>query len=489
MYISGRAKHYIYLSIILFMISALIVYMYFIYQVAILETTPLYSDEYGYHKDLENFLLNHTLSSAFTLDEKYSQFGAYSFHGFSYTLLYGMISTLLHSNSIIFINILMGISTLLLILFLKELSKINKIILITLISTYFIFFLYSFSYMVESVHLLASIIVTYLLYKIFLTHHKKYIISYIIIIFILSLLRQTWIFYLTALFFLDLKNKKILSSYILVFLIGLIWVFVDMHFFHAQYLNGFLPKLLNNSYDLLSLLGNILSHAKDNIIFYFTIYTSSFYFFTKIFIILLLSYLLYNGIKTKNYFFIAIATVGWIYLIALILFYDALAWREHRTLAAIYISMLLTLSLYKKSSILYTLLFFHLIFFPSIIENHQISRNYLYRFYSTDLQKDLEKIKKFQSIKNLLGKHKESEILIAVDNHFMPINFNKNLTALPLRSQYGKVIKYSFYYFQNFNTFKTNASYLLTNKTYPHLKAIEKNSDFILYHIPKKLHP
>ena len=478
-------KRYLYISITLLMVYSLAIYIYFIYQAIILDTVPLYSDEYGYSKSLENFLLNHTLASPFTLDEKYSQIGSFSFHGFSYTLFYGTLASILHTDSIMILNILMSVGTLSLILFIIEINTFNKILLITLISTYFVFFLYSYSYMVENIHLLASVTVTYLLYKIFLTHHKKYIATFVIIIFFLSVLRQTWIFYLVALFFLE-RDKKSLSIYISIFFLGITWVFADISLFHALYPNGFLYILTHNTNNFLEMIITLLTHTKENLIMYFTNYVSLYYYLTKIFIVTLLMYLSYQGIKYKNNFFVGISIVGWVYFFSLLLFYDAFDWREHRSLAVIYISILLALSLYKKHNILYLLLGFHIVFLPSVIEHHQVNRNYLYLAYTSNQTKDIEKIKKFNSISQLVVNNTKKKILIAVDNNFTPMNFNKTLSTLPIQSTNNQIIRYSFSYFNTFDPLQTKASFLLTNKAYPNYNIVEKNKYFTLYRLGGK---
>lgn len=463
--------------ILLFSLIIIFSFLYITVQTLSTETYPLHSDEYGYSKNIESFLQNHTLSSALTLDEKYSKIGNFSFHGFSYTAIYGSLVATFHSHNIITINILLCIFILIFILFMKELTLLSKIRLIALMASYSVFFLYTFSYMVESIHLSLSVLITYIIYKHLTQNSTIYKWGFIFIIFSVSLLRQTWFIYIFSIFFQTDVKKKLIFNISIVGLI-LILILTNMYLFYAPYENGFIYHLLHDS-NIYTFSTTLYENFTQNIKLYFLDYISNFYYFSKIGLICLLMCTSYYGYKEKNRFLLSISFIGWSYFFILLLLYNATAWRELRVLSVVYISTLLSLTLLKKDTILNIFLVIQLLLLPSILQHYNDTRIVFYQQPLPQIQK--QKLTEYAKLSYLVKPNSKKEILIIVDNGLLSLNYNKILASLPIKAEDNTVIKYSISYFSKFNIQKTRGDYLLTSKKYTSLHEIIQNNFFYLY--------
>jgi len=464
--------------VILLSILVIAIFLYSIIQVLGTETYPLYSDEYEYSKNMENFLENHTLSSALTLDEKYSKIGNYSFHGFSYTLLYGYLATVLHTNSLIVVNIFLSLLSLLFILLIKELTFLSKIRLIALLVSYPVFYLYALSYMVESIHLLLSVIISYFLYKYLVKNLPIYKWIIIAILFASSILRQTWFVYIFSIFFKNgQKGKWILEVFLVVMFLSAI--LIELYFFYASYENSFLYHLLQKSHNLYEFINTIIGHFNENLQLYFFNYVNSFYYFSKIGLVSLSFASFYYGLKEKNNYLLSISFIGWCYFFMLLFLYNATAWRELRVLGVVYISLLVALSLMKKQRVLNFFFIAQILLFPSVIEYYNDTRTI---FYQQPISKKQEqKLASYNSLASVIHSDGKKEVLIIVENGLLTLNYNRTLDALPLKAKDGTVLRYSIGYFSKFRVQKTKGDYLLTKKIYPNLHLITKNDFFNLY--------
>jgi len=235
--------------------------------------------------------------------------------------VYGLIAILLHTDNIMTINIILAWLSLFIIWFIRFFTVLDKLLFSAILLSYFIFYLYSFSFMVENIHILGAIIITVLMYQVFLNPSKKYIALFILSVLLFSILRQTWIIFLFSLVFLS-ENRK------------------DFY-----------------TYSGLVLLGTIFIILESNITHFFTDYISLYYYASKICFIVLIIYTMWKGIHLKNKFLLAVSLVALSYFIALILFYDAQGWREQRIFSVPYISMILALLLNKERRIVLIILF------------------------------------------------------------------------------------------------------------------------------------
>ncbi len=472
-------KKFIVFSTIILTTMLFLSYLYTSYIFLNMDTFPLKSDEYGYFLNVKNFIENHSLASAFTLDEKYSRLGAYSFHGFGYTLLYGMIAIFLHTDNIMTINIVLAWLSLFIVWFIKFFTVLDKLLFSAILLSYFIFYLYSFSFMVENIHILGTIIITILMYQVFLTQSKKYIILLILLVLLFSILRQTWIIFLFPLLFVS-KDKKELYIYMGFIILGVIFVLLDLYLFHASYPNAFITKLfhLDHWKSLLFI------HTKSNITHFFTDYISLYYYSTKTCFIFLILYTMWRGIRLKSNFLFAVSLVALSYFIALILFYDAQGWREQRVFAVPYISMILALLLNKERGIVLIILIVQAISFPSITKMLRDTRTSFY--IARTEQHAYTKVSILQKTLLQLSIPKNKTALIIFDRYMEPLDYNPLFERLPTHTQSGGKLQYSLYYFEDINASKTKATYLLSKKNYPMWQIVKRNKDFFLYKNPIK---
>jgi len=470
-------KNFIVLSIIIFTITLFLLYLYTSYIFLKIDTFPLKSDEYGYFLNVKNFLENHSLSSAFTLDEKYSILGGYSFHGFGYTLVYGFIAILLHTDNIMTINIILAWLSLFIIWFIRFFTVLDKLLFSAILLSYFIFYLYSFSFMVENIHILGAIIITVLMYQVFLNPSKKYIALFILSVLLFSILRQTWIIFLFSLVFLS-ENRKDFYTYSGLVLLGTIFIILDIYLFHASYPNAFITKLfhLHHGESL------FFVHFKSNITHFFTDYISLYYYASKICFIVLIIYTMWKGIHLKNKFLLAVSLVALSYFIALILFYDAQGWREQRIFSVPYISMILALLLNKERRIVLVILLVQAISFPFIPKMLQDTRTSFYIARAD--QKVSQKVSTLQKTLYQLPVPKNTTALIVFDRYMESLDYNPLFEILPIHTKSGGKLRYSLYYFEDINTSKTKATYLLSKKNYPMWQIVKRNKCFFLYKNP-----
>lgn len=469
--------------ILLFSLIIIFSFLYVTVQTLSTETYPLHSDEYGYSKNIESFLQNHILASALTLDEKYSKIGNFSFHGFSYTATYGSLMTALHVHSLIIINIFLSISTLVFILFIRELTLLNKVRLIAPIASYSVFFLYSFSYMVESIHLFLSAIITYIIYKYFTKNSTAYRWIFIFTILTASFLRQTWFIYIFAIFFQAKAKKKLVSNAIIIGIV-LLSILTSMYLFYAPYEHGFLYHLLHDSNNIYAFSTTIYENFIQNLKLYFLDYVNNFYYFSKMGLICLLLCISYYGYKEKNRFLLSISFIGWSYFFILLLLYNATAWRELRVLSVVYISALFALSIMRKDTILNVFLVMQLLLLPSIFQQYNDTRTIFYRQPLSLIQK--QKLAEYAKVSNLVKPNSKKEILIIIDNGLLNLNYDRILGSLPIKTKDNIAIKYSISYFTQFDSNKTKGDYLLTSRKYKNFNKIMQSDFFNLYKIGKQ---
>ncbi len=368
-YFTKNIFKYLLLFIFLFFF---IKFIYLSYSAISIGFLPYLSDEYSYFLNTKSFVETNSLGAAVTLNERFSKIGDFSFHGPMYSLFYGLIYKIFNVDSILFINILLTFF-LISFIFLTKIKLHNKLLFLSIYLSFFVVILYNFSYMTEIFHLFFVVIVSYLLYKIYVLERNnenlgniyRYIFIFVLFIFLLSTFRQSWIFFLLALTPLWFNRKSILFLILLLFL-GALFVCIDILFFHASYPFGFLSDLINNfSFE------KIYTNFLNNVDRYFVSVTYSnlkFIFYFKYLFIFILLVCFYYGFYKKNKFLLSIAIVSFVNLIILFLFYDAYSWREVRTLSYIFILMVFGLILEKKYLFVYIVLIFQILSYSATID-------------------------------------------------------------------------------------------------------------------------
>ncbi len=173
------------------------VYAVIIYKV-LGNSFPFYNDSMSYYYEAYKLYKYNSLEAFFTLDGKVSEWGNFAYHGFAYSLLYGGIAKVIgwQIGTIQVMNILYTISVPCIFIFQKiELKK--KLIFSILSLTTVVSSMFFFTYMQDSIHLLFSIIITLLIYKVS-KNNRNYILL-IIFILLATVFRANWIIWLFAL--------------------------------------------------------------------------------------------------------------------------------------------------------------------------------------------------------------------------------------------------------------------------------------------------
>jgi len=476
---------YKYLKILLASISlfAMAIFCYLAYlNIFVFDTMPIYSDEYGYALDLKAFFTTHTLISPLTLDELYSKVGNFSFHGFTYTLIYALLGYLFFTQDILTINVILSLLSLFFILVvIKEVKLFWKLILIGTYITYSIFFLYPFSYMVEETHLFFGIIITYLLYQVFTQErNNKYLIAFLAMVFLLSMLRITWLLFFIALLFIPYRSKKQLIYSLLFMLIASTLSLIHMYLFYAPYPAGFIHTLFQTPHNIWTTA--LMTHTINNFDLYMHRYTALFYFLTKMLFLLLLGCGLFFGWYKNKKFLLAISMIALCYFVFLILFYDAYSWRELRTLGVVYCALLLAFALEKEYFILILMLTIQSTTFLQVLSHYRDNRIDIYQKLTKTEKKEAPLIQIIQS----LPTHQDN-ILITFDKKYFGfwggLNFNELLLHLPLITKEGTSIRYSISYFNSFDPTRSQADFLFSHKNYPFLNKVFQYKDLYIYNL------
>ena len=474
------------LAILFFILFLLLVYL--VYQAVSLHYLPFYADEYGYYLDAKSFQLYNRIDAATTLNESYSLFGNAGFHGFSYSIFYGLFFKLLSlfgiEPSIMLVNVFLVVCALILLALTKTPLEEKLLIGIIFISN-FMLITFINTEMTEIFHYVFSFVVGYLLYMIYNTRDRRYLYSLIALIVVLSFFRQSWIFVLLGLFPLA-KSWQEFVKFAFIFLLGLFFVLLDIKLFHAPFPFGFFQKLsvhlqTHPIIDTLNLLYDYFLKNIDNYFFSVTYENAKFIFYYKFLFIFIFLYGLYSSYKTKEKSIVSGTLIAAVIFFALLTLYDTYDWREVRMLSTPLMILTVILILNKKFFPIYVIILFQLSTLYIVLD-YQIWVNDRRENMNMLIQQYQPQIDALSDLGNYVTGYSKKEVLVLLKPTLLPIAYSPILYSLPL-SLNGKFIRYSLIFGKKFNTSDSRCDLYVSDspEDLNNMKLIGKNEFFYFY--------
>lgn len=352
-------------------IAWLFFYSYFFVQISE-GIMPFWNDEYGYFLDAQSFALNDHWVSATLMNNELSGWGEFGTHGPGYFIIYGAWLKLFPDSQHLAFPYL-HLSTLfigsLILWFSIDKSDYKRWLMILLFVSNAVFAILTYTYMVETIQGLFSIIMGLLLLKIYERPKQQpsQLALYIILIFILSIIRATWVFWLVGLLPLAKTMRQFIINTILCIL-GICVGFVLFKLSHAPYPAGFLPHFTQalKEQDTLHALVLFWEHLLENLYTYFRYVYSPHYFIIKYWIVVGSFILFWYGYKHQQRLVIATALIVFVSWLNIMLFYSAVEGRDLRVLAAPFFLALFVTVLKLPKQLSLACLLLQLCFFPFV---------------------------------------------------------------------------------------------------------------------------
>lgn len=418
---------------------------------------PSRADPIWYYLDAKAFFENSTILSPYIQDESVSKIGGVGAHGPGYAIFYGLIAKIFGFNDqlIIWVNLFLIASLILLLMNSKYLERSLKFILITIQLSYFSTLWNSFAFTPEIIHIfLANILGLQMIAFAQIKDEKqvnKRIFLFIGIIVLASFFRYSWVLSMVGILAFARKRNDFLKFSLLIFF-SLALGYIYLKLFHATYYG----LVLGNCSDFLkqgqvfSCLNIIYKNVEMNIpMFFYKYYYANYYFLTKIIFVFSLAFLFKTWLKTKDNLILSTILIQLVYFLSLFLFYDAYDTRDIRGLTPCLIIALIILAFYKKKLVLSSIAIAFLFVFPNSYKD--------FKYKILDLSLESGRIfKQFDlSVLQRLESRGSSVITVLVPERFywtpMPnrnpltikdILHTKSL-ALPLKNYLGIPIRYT----------------------------------------------
>ena len=483
--LSGNVSRVL-LGIVLSILVLLLIYL--VYKSTSLNYLPIYSDEYGYYLDAKSFWLYDRIDAVTTLNERYSLIGNAGFHGFVYSIFYGiffkLFSILGITPSIMLVNIFLAVS-LLIFLALTKISLEKKMLIGIVLLSNFILIVYLSSDMTEIFHYVFAFIVGYLLYQVYQTQENRYLYFFIALIIILSFFRQSWIFALFGLFPLS-SSLKDFVKYCVILLFGLVFVVLDIKLFHAPFPFGFFQDLSEylQKNSLADTINKVYQYFLTNVDRYFISVTYEgveFVFYYKYLFVALLLYSLYISYRTREKTILAGALIAAAIFFALLTLYDAYGWREVRMLTVPFMILTVILILNKRYLPVFFIILFQLITLNSVLDS-QKRVNFKRENMNALMQDYRPHIDDFADLGKYVTLYEKKEIMVLLNTKLFSLDNSPLFYQLPLSLQ-GKNIRHSFIFGNKFKIADSKCDLFISDKpeNFGNMKLVGNNKNFYFY--------
>lgn len=412
----------------------------------------IFTDEPIYHLEALNVRNYTTFSSPYAYDGNLSWLGNFGAHGFAGSTFYGLLGKLIPSETafIVYINLILTLLIFFAVSRYFRGDKLQKTQLLILMASNCLVFIFAFSYMQESVHMLLGVILSLYLYQSIYDQKENNYTQWSIflsIILVGILFRMSWFVWIFALFpLLKTRKERIWMAVILLFLI---WfsLFLNSKFF-APY--TFSP-LFVITWDGLKPddIGKIFGLFLSNIPKFFMEHNTVFYIVYKYFYLFLLAWISVQAWKQPRSFYMAAALISWGMLALVFTTNDAYAYRDLRMLGCCYIPLVIAVIHHNNKWLSYGIISIQLFAFYSVYRyTENKSRYYRSNYFIAQSPVFKETINKLQS-----ALPPDATILELPTN--LLFNNNALLGGLPLRTTANQPILYN-QFLNSLNVYRKN---------------------------------
>lgn len=435
------------LSILLY--GVLLVYLYQFMLVAGKYKT-FTTDEKFYYIEAKAISAYNIYKTPASLDGNTSQIGDFGFHGIGYALKDGWLSKFFFQSenpSLVWNNVFICLLTILIILLFKKFSLNIRLKIALVISTHYVLFSYTLSYMQETIHYFMAAIALWNLYLLYTNHetsNKKHLYSYLLIIIIAIIFRYGWFIWGLGLLPLA-KSYKDFFKWVVVIICLLIFGILANHYLTAAY-----------PYD--GLVSNRLIHA-DEFSLYNSVKIISDTFFNNLQLFItpsdtikttIMRYLLlgllftsaWYSILKRNRFIIACTLIGWGYFFSALAFYHVHWGYDERVLAVL--NPLLAFSLIGISNkfLFYPVILVQLLIFPNVVKETE-SRNSIAIDANMPTPEYLSIKNSYAKIKDLITD--DSATVVSININLVMHGVQDYFTDFPIENSKGYPIHYMVY--------------------------------------------
>lgn len=416
---------------------------------------PYHSDECDYYQNALSFVRNHDLRAIYVVEESSSKVGAFSSHGFAYTLFDGLVNNVFgtHSSNKIASNIVLLLGGLLAIGLTPWANLSRRLTCILAILLCFMTPIWLFSYMQETVNWFIAIAFGFAL--LFIERRNKLdwksILPFLALVTVGTIFRPNWMFFSLALIPYGKTRKQLflISALVLASLAAnaVITLMIAAQF-APSFLNSCMRTMPNSG--LLSLISMLADHAQQNLCQYFfspnsiefnnfphSIYFQVFRYILCFAPLILIGY----GIRTKDRPLAIAGTVVLINIALLFVFYDTFGWRDLRNLTPLFITFMIVLA---RSQSLFILLILCSVFTFALPD--AVKTSTLFISQHEQMAQTLEKKKdEVTGLQDLVGNISNTADRYVICPHTMPDPDGQiYLLSLPIMTKNGQQLRYSF---------------------------------------------
>lgn len=388
-----------------------------------------------YYTSAKLFFETNSIKAAFCVNEDVSKILQTNWYGPFYHIFYGGIAKIFGFNNYFFLIVhLVLILFSIYILFRLNISLEKRILILVAFLSAPGTFSYIFTYFPESLHLFFSVILVFLLTKIYQQPEvRKYIILFVVFVLFFTLFRITSIFWLIGIMPFS-KNKKELAVYTAVLVGGIIFAVLYMRFFTAPaFVDGL--KIFDYLFNLqiIDFIKSTFFNFLNNCYHVFSQETIPLYYLFILFIITLVQLII-----KRDKIILSATLITIVSFLTLLSFYTYGSFLEKQTIFLFPLLIIVNVVTQKEINKVLIMIFISIIPFSMVQTFQEIhARKIMYAEYVKN-----EKIaSQFSILSNIVNPDKENIIQWLYSEH----NFPNNLTfsILPYSNKNGFPILYT----------------------------------------------
>ncbi|MGB3946834.1 MAG: hypothetical protein WBM13_02510 [Bacteroidia bacterium] len=411
---------------------------------------PWTTDEFFYYTEAKAISAYNNYQTPASLDGNTSYIGDFGFHGVSYALKDGILAKLFFQSQdppLLWNNVLTCFAIIVIVLLFKPLSFKTRLKIAILISSHYVLYMSSFSYMQETIHYLLAVIALWYLHKFYAYNYtnanqqNKYIYYYLIIILIATTFRYGWFIWGLGLLPLATDLKSFIKWGFVAFGLLVFGVFISRYIAAPYpYDNMVADRIIREEkFALLNSIKIVWDEFTNNVQLYFSPAETHTTTIMRYLLFVLLITSTYYSIKKRNKFTIACTIISWGYFMAELAFYHVYWGYDERALAVL--NPILAFSLIGSCNpyFFYPIMIIQLFVLPGVVSETK-ARNENAIAVNAKTPERLEREAAYNRIKDLITD--EKRVVIATDVQMVVHGTANYFINFPLINSKGYPIHY-----------------------------------------------
>lgn len=329
----------------LILYGVLLTYIYQFSQIAG-KYEPWTTDEFFYYTEAKAISAHNIYETPASLDGNTSYIGDFGFHGVSYALKDGLLAKVFFQSQdppLLWNNVLTCLLIVLIVLLFKPFSLNTRLKIAILISSHYVLYMSSFSYMQETIHYFFAVLALWYLYLFYSTNlanntqYNKYIYYYLLIILIATTFRYGWFIWGLGLLPLARDFKSLVKWGLISLGLLIFGVFISRYIAAPYpYDNMVADRIIRTEkFALLNSIKIVWEEFTNNVKLYLTPAETLTTTVMRYLLLVLLFTSTYYSIVKRNKFTIACTAISWGYFMAELAFYHVYWGYDERALAVL----------------------------------------------------------------------------------------------------------------------------------------------------------